>query len=166
MSNPVKPVPDGFHTVTPHLIIRGAAQAIDFYKKAFGAEEIFRMPTPDGRVGHAEIRIGDSIVMLSDEFPEMQCVSPKTLNGSPAGLHIYVADVDSAFQRAVSAGSTATMPPMDAFWGDRFGKLTDPFGHQWSIATHTQDLTPQQIAKNAEAFYAEMGKGQPVTHKK
>ena len=159
MPKQAKPIPDGFHAVTPHLVVREAAKAIEFYKKAFGAEEIARMPGPDGKfVMHAELRIGDSIVMLGDEFPQMQrWVSPQQLKGTSIALHLYVKDVDQAFKRAVAAGATVSMPVMDAFWGDRYGRVTDPFGHEWSLATHKQDLTPEQIAKGAEAFFANVG---------
>ena len=156
----VKPIPDGFHTVTPHLCIRGAADAIEFYKKAFGAEEIMRMPCPDGKsLMHAEIQIGDSRIMLADEMPGMEGgpVSPSTAKGTTVSVALYVEDVDSAFKRAVDAGAKSTMPPTDMFWGDRYAKVNDPFGHDWGIATHKQDLTPDEIMKGAEAFFAGMG---------
>jgi uncharacterized glyoxalase superfamily protein PhnB len=138
--------------------VRGAAQAIEFYKKAFGAEELTRMPSPDGRtVMHAELQIGDSILFLADEFPEMGARSPKALGGSPVTIHLYVADVDAVFNRAIQAGATAQMPPTDMFWGDRYGKLTDPFGHVWSVATHTEDVPPEEMAKRAQAAFAQMG---------
>ena len=158
MSN-VNPIPEGFHTITPHLVIRGAAQAINFYKKAFGAEEIMRMPGPDGKtVMHAEIRVGDSPIMLCDEFPNMErWVAPPSLKGTTVAIALYVPDADKVFQQAVDAGATVTMPMMDAFWGDRYGKVTDPFGHEWEISTHKQDLTPEQIGKGAEEFFANMG---------
>ncbi len=156
MSN-VNPIPEGFHTITPHLVIRGAAEAIDFYKKAFGAEEIMRMPGPDGKtVMHAEIRIGDSPIMLCDEFPN-RCVAPPSLKGTTVAIALYVPDADKVFQQAVDAGATVTMPMMDAFWGDRYGKVTDPFGHEWEISTHKQDLTPEQIGKGAAEFFANVG---------
>jgi PhnB protein len=141
-----------YHTVTPYISVRGAVQAIEFYKKAFGAEELYRMPGPDGRIMHAELRIGDSVVMLADENPEMGATSPATLGGSTAGLMIYVESCDHAFQRAVQAGATAEMPPMDMFWGDRYGTLKDPFGHRWSIGTHLRDMTPQEIIAASEAW--------------
>lgn len=149
----VKPIPEGFRTITPHLVCKGAASAIDFYRRAFGAEEIFRMPGPDGKsIMHAEVKIGDSVLMLCDEFEGM-CRSPQTLNGSPVTIHLYVNDVDSAYKRAVDAGAKATMPPMDAFWGDRYGKLVDPFGHEWSMATKKEDVPPAEIGRRAaEAF--------------
>ena len=145
----VKPIPDGFHTITPHLIIKGAAEAIEFYKKAFGAEEIMRMPSPDGKLMHAEIKIGDSRLMLADEFPDWGKVGPQSIGGSPVVVHLYVKDCDAAFNQAVEAGAKPTMPPADMFWGDRYGALEDPYGHHWSVATHTQDLTPEQIAEAA-----------------
>lgn len=156
----VKPIPDGFHTLTPYLAVRGAAAAIDWYKKAFGAEERYRMPMPDGKLGHAEIKIGDSVVMLGDEVPQMGCPSPQTLNGSPVSLFMYTTDVDASFRRAVAAGATAQMPPTDMFWGDRFAKIQDPFGHLWSMATHKEDLTDDQIKQRAAAAF---GQGRPST---
>ncbi|TWT44635.1 hypothetical protein RAS1_10500 [Phycisphaerae bacterium RAS1] len=142
------PIPPGFSTITPHLVIRNAAAAIEFYKKAFAAEEVMRMPGPDGKsVMHAELKIGNSIFMLADEFPDMNCHSPQKYNGSPVGIHLYVTNVDAAFKRAVDAGAKVTMPVTDMFWGDRYGKLTDPFGHEWSIATHTRDVTPEECHK-------------------
>lgn len=149
MSN-VKPVPDGFHTVTPHLVIKGAAKAIDFYKKAFGAEEISRMPGPDGdSVMHAMIRIGNSFIMLADEFPDWKCLGPQSIGGTPVVIHLYVDDADATFKQAVDAGATATMPVDNTFWGDRYGKVTDPFGHEWSIATHVEDVSPREMQKRA-----------------
>jgi PhnB protein len=153
-----KPIPDGYRTVTPYIAIRGAAQAIDFYKRAFGAQEIARMTDPDGkRVMHAEIKIGDSIVMISDEFPQGGCVSPQTLGGTAVSLFMYVPDVDTAFKRAVDAGAKSTMAPTDMFWGDRFGKLVDPFGHEWAMATHKEDLSEEEIRKRGAAAMAAMG---------
>ena len=145
----VKPVTDGYHTVTPHLVVRDAAKAIEFYKKAFGAKEAFRMPGPDGKLMHAEIQIGDSMVMLSDEFPEYGSKSPQALGGSPVNILLYVENADKVFQQAVAAGATVTMPLADQFWGDRYGKLADPFGHQWSVATHIEDVAPEEMAKRA-----------------
>jgi uncharacterized glyoxalase superfamily protein PhnB len=147
----VKPVPDGYHTVTPHLVVRDAAAAIAFYAKAFGAEELFRMPGPGGVVLHAEVRIGDSTVMLGEEAPERGASSPKTIGGSPVSLLIYLKDVDASFARAAQAGCTVEMPPTDMFWGDRYGKLHDPFGHRWALATHTEDLSPEEMAKRMAA---------------
>lgn len=154
-----KPIPDGFHSVTAHLVCRNAAQAIDFYKKAFGAEEIMRMPGPGGTVMHAEIKIGDSIVMLADENPQWDSKSPLTLNGTPVSLHVYVHDVDKAFDRAVKAGAKVKMPVMDMFWGDRYGQVADPYGHSWSLATHTKDMTPAEIGKAQQEFFASMAAG-------
>jgi len=147
----VKPIPDGYHTVTPYLVCRGAAKAIEFYTKAFGAKEMFRMPMPDGSIAHAEVQIGDSMLMISDENPDMGAVSPQSLNGTPVNIFLYVKDVDAAFQQAVKAGATAVMPPTDMFWGDRYSKLSDPFGHSWSIATHKEDVAPEEMGKRAAA---------------
>lgn len=149
-----KPIPDGYHSLTPHMVVRDADRAIKYYKSAFGAEELSRQATPDGKVLHASLRIGDSIVMLNDEFPDWQCHGPESIGGSPVTIHLYVDDVDKVYQKAVDAGGTSTMPVSDTFWGDRYGKLRDPFGHEWSIATHKEDLTPQEIEKRAEAFFA------------
>ena len=143
----VKPVPAGMHTVTPHLVCAGAAAAIEFYKKAFGAVETTRLPGPDGKIAHAMIRIGDSAVMLADEFPEMGSVSPKSLNGSPVTVHIYVEDADATVDRAGKAGAKITMPVADMFWGDRYGKLVDPFGHHWSVGTHVRDVTTEEMQR-------------------
>ncbi|TMA79416.1 MAG: VOC family protein [Deltaproteobacteria bacterium] len=150
---PAKPIPPGYHAVTPYLTVRGAARAIDFYKRAFGATEQMRMPAADGeRLMHAEIRIGDSVVMLSDEFPEMGGGrSPESLGGAGGSLFLYVDDVDATFRQAVAAGGKALMPVQDMFWGDRFGRVADPFGHVWGIATHTEDLTPEEIGRRAAA---------------
>jgi uncharacterized glyoxalase superfamily protein PhnB len=147
----VKPIPEGHHTVTPHLIVRDAKKAIDFYKKAFGAEQRSMCEGPDGTVMHAELRIGDSVIYLADEFPKMGCVGPQTLNGSTVTLHIFVTDVDKWFKQALDAGATETMPLADQFWGDRYGQLQDPFGHKWSIATHKEDLTDEQMKERQEA---------------
>jgi PhnB protein len=147
----VKPIPDGYHTITPYLTVRGAAQAIEFYKKAFGAEEIYRRATPDGRILHAELRLGDSIFMLGDEFPEMGGRGgPLALGGTAVGLFLYVTDVDGAFARAIAAGAKVTMPLADMFWGDRYGKLIDPFGHEWALATHKEDVGPEEMDRRAE----------------
>ena len=145
-----KPIPDGYHTLTPHLVVRGAADAIEFYRRAFGAEELFRMTGPDGRsVLHAEIRIGDSIVMISEEDPNWDCRGPEALGGTPTTLHLYVQNVDAAFARAVEAGARVRMPVADMFWGDRYGQVVDPPGHVWSLATHVKDLSPDEIAAGA-----------------
>ncbi len=147
----VKPIPDGFHSLTPHLVVKGAAKAMDFYKKAFGAEELGRHAMPDGSIMHALMRIGDSMLMLNDEFPQMGAKGPATIGGTPVTLHIYVQDVDKSWQQAVAAGATVTMPLADQFWGDRYGIVNDPFGHHWSIATHKVDLTPDQMMVAAKA---------------
>lgn len=160
----VNPIPKGFHSVTPSLVVQNAAKAIEFYKKALGAEELMRMPTPDGKIGHAELKIGDSIIFISDEFPNMGVTkSPQTLGGCTGTLNLYVEDVDSVFQRAVNAGGKASMPVADMFWGDRYGLLTDPFGHTWGIATHKADLSPQDIDRRAKEFYANMAQQQRKT---
>jgi uncharacterized glyoxalase superfamily protein PhnB len=147
----VKPIPDGYHTLTPYMTVRDAARAIDFYKKAFGAVERGVMKGPDGKVMHAELKIGDSVFMLADEFPEYGALSPQSTGGAGMGLHIYLEDVDSAFDRAVQAGANVEMPVSDMFWGDRYGKLADPFGHKWSIATHKRDLSPEQMEEEMKA---------------
>jgi PhnB protein len=144
MSKP-KPVPEGMHSVTPHLICAGAADAIEFYKKAFGAVEEARLPGPGGRIMHAMIRIGDSAVMLVDEMPEWGALGPKSLKGSPVTVHLYVENADATVERAVKAGAKITMPLADQFWGDRYGKLEDPFGHHWSIATHVRDVSMEEM---------------------
>ncbi|MBB3121305.1 VOC family protein [Pseudoduganella violacea] len=145
----VKAIPEDMHSLTPHLVCAGAAQAIDFYKKAFGAVEGARMPGPDGKIMHALLRIGNSALMLMDEAPAWGSVGPNTLKGSPVTIHLYVEDADATFARALEAGATTKMPVTEMFWGDRYGVLTDPFGHSWSIATHVRDLTPEEIAAAA-----------------
>ena len=153
-------IPRGYHTVTPHLTVRGAADAIEFYRRAFGARERGRMPLPDGKtIMHAELQIGDSIVFLADEFPDMGCRAPETLGGATGTLHLYVRDVDRAFQRAVAAGAEVRMPVADMFWGDRYAKVADPFGHEWGLATHKEDLSASEIARRAEAFFSRTGGG-------
>ncbi|HEY2456819.1 MAG TPA: VOC family protein [Candidatus Acidoferrum sp.] len=151
MTNKVKPIPEGYHTATPYLIVTGAAKAIEFYKSAFGADEIMRMPQPDGRIGHAEIKIGDSTIMLADEFPEMGARSPQSLGGSPVSILLYVEDVDTVFAQAVAAGAKVQRPLADQFYGDRTGGVTDPFGHVWYIATHTEDVSEEEMKKRAAA---------------
>lgn len=153
MDTQVKAVPDGYHTATPYLTITDAAAALDFYKRAFDATEVMRMTTPDGKVGHAEIRIGDSAIMLSDEFPEMDARSPQRIGGSPVMIHLYVDDADAFVKRAVEAGAQLQRPVEDQFYGDRAGKLADPFGHLWWIATHVEDVPPQEIEKRAAAMF-------------
>jgi uncharacterized glyoxalase superfamily protein PhnB len=152
----VKAVPEGYHTLTPSLTIRDAARAIEFYKQAFGAVEKGVAKGPDGKVMHAELRNGDSLIMLADEFPEFGSLSPQTIGGSGSGLHIYVEDVDTAFDRAIGAGGVVEMPVAEMFWGDRFGKLVDPFGHKWSIATHVRDMSPEEIEEAQEEFMKQM----------
>jgi len=154
----VQAIPKGYHTLTPYMTVRDAARAIEFYKQAFGAEEKGVMKGPDGKVMHAELRIGDSIVMLADEFPEFGSLSPQSTGGTGMGLHIYSEDVDSAFDRAVKAGGKVEMPVADMFWGDRYGKLVDPFGHKWSIATHKRDMSPEEIEEAQEEFMKQMPK--------
>lgn len=148
---PVKAVPDGYHTVTPYLVVRGGAAAIDFYVKALGAEELFRIDMGGGKLGHAEIRIGDSVVMLADEHPELGYKAPQAYGGTPVSLALYVADVDARVQQAVNAGAKLLRPVQDQFYGDRSGTVLDPFGHVWTIATHKEDLTPEEIARRAAA---------------
>ena len=154
-----QPVPGGFHTLTPHLVVTDGAQAIEFYKQAFAAQELTRLLTPDGKsVMHAQLKIGDSMLMLGGEMPP-NCLSPKSRGGTGVFLHIYLPDADAAFARAVQAGCTVKMPVSDMFWGDRYGVVEDPFGHQWSIATHKHDYTQEQVVANAKAFFAKMAKG-------
>ena len=156
MKKQVQPIPPGFHTLTPHLVVKDASNAIEFYNKAFGAREIRRAPAPDGKsLLQAELQNGDSRLMLVDVFPEMDCRGPKSIGGTPVTIHMFVEDVDAAFSKAVAAGAEVKMPLDDMFWGDRYGVLTDPFGHSWSLATHKEDLTPEEIAKRVqEAFGA------------
>mgnify|MGYP001366391302 CR=1 FL=1 len=152
MSTRVKPIPSGMHTLTPHLVVQGASNAIEFYKKAFGAEEVRRLTAPDGKaIMHADLKVGDSHFFLVDEFPEMDCRGPQSIGGTPVTIHMYVEDVDATFGKAVAAGAKVRMPLSDMFWGDRYGMLTDPFGHSWSLATHKEDLTPEQIRQRARS---------------
>lgn len=153
----VQPIPPGYHSITPYLLVRNAAQAIEFYKKAFGAAELMRFPGPGGKIGHAEIRIGDSPVMLADEFPEMGARGPQSLGGAGVNLLIYVADVDAIFAQAVSAGGTVTRPIKDQFYGDRSGTLTDPFGHVWTIATHKEDISMEEMQRRAKEMSQKAG---------
>ena len=148
----VSPVPEDMHSVTPHLVCAGAAEAIEFYKKAFGAVEAARLPGPGGKLMHAMIRIGDSPVMLVDEMPEWGALGPKALNGSPVTIHLYVENADATFERAVKAGAKVTMPLADQFWGDRYGKLVDPFGHHWSVATHVRDVSVEEAQQAMKAM--------------
>ncbi len=154
----VSPIPPGYHTVTPYLICSGASAAIDFYKKAFGAKELFRMPGPDGKLMHAEIKINDSVVMLGDEMQEMGITSPATLKGTAVHLMIYSKNVDKAFAQATAAGAKVQMPPADMFWGDRYCKLVDPYGHCWSIATHVEDVSPKEMARRGAEFMSQQAK--------
>lgn len=150
-----KPIPDGFHTITPHIIVRNGQEVVEFYKRAFGAEVIGLMPSPDGqKIMHAELKIGNSMLMLTDEFPEMHCVSPLTVGGTSTTIHLYVEDVDTWFNRAVEAGATVKMPVADMFWGDRYGIVTDPSGHTWSLATHIKDLTKEEVEQAAASAMA------------
>jgi PhnB protein len=153
MTPKAKPIPEGYHTATPYLIITNAAKAIEFYKEVFGAKELDRLATPDGKVGHAEIQIGDSRIMLADEFPEWDARSPKTIGGSPVVIMLYVEDVDAVVQRAVAAGARLFKPVTDQFYGDRSGTITDPFGHKWTIATHIEDVSPEEMKKRAAALF-------------
>ncbi|RJQ52117.1 MAG: VOC family protein [Desulfobacteraceae bacterium] len=154
-----KAIPEGFRSVTPMFMFKDARKAIEFYKKAFGATERFAMPGPDGKgVMHAELLIGDSIIMMGEENPNEPCKSAETMGGSPVSFYIYLENVDEAFPKALKAGAEARMPVQDMFWGDRVGTVQDPFGYRWSLATHTKDLTPQEIQKGAEAAFAQMAK--------
>ncbi len=151
MAGKVKPVPEGYHTATPYLIVTGAANAIEFYKRAFGAAELMRMARPDGAIGHAEIKIGDSVIMLADEHLDIGARSPKTIGGSPVSILLYVEDVDAVFNQAVAAGAQVQRPVQDQFYGDRTGGVTDPFGHAWYISTHKEDVAPEEMRKRAAA---------------
>ena len=156
MAKKAQAIPKGFHSVTPSLMVDGAAKAIDFYKKALGAEELMRFPGPDGRIMHAEIKIGDSVIMLGDEMPEQGARGPKSIGGTPVTLFIYGENVDAAWKRAVDAGAKPIMPLMDQFWGDRGGSIEDPFGHHWWLAQRMQELTPEELRRNADAFFSQM----------
>jgi PhnB protein len=157
MAVSAKPIPEGFHTVTPALVVRDAVKAIDFYKKAFGAQELVRMPSPDGKIMHAELKIGDSVIFLSDEMPMPGSVkSPQSLGGSTCTLNVYVPNVDDVFKQAISAGGKESMPVADQFWGDRYGTLVDPFGYSWGIATHKEDLSPAEMRERSQQFFASM----------
>jgi PhnB protein len=156
MAKKAQPIPKGYHTVTPSLFVAGAAKAIDFYKKALGAEELMRFPGPDGSIMHAELKIGDSIIMLADEMPDQGGRGPKSIGGTPVSFFLYQENVDAAWKRAVDAGAKPIMPLADQFWGDRTGCLEDPFGHQWWLAQHIEDLTPEELQKNADAFFSQM----------
>jgi PhnB protein len=151
MTNPVKPIPEGYHSVTPYLIVKDAARAIEFYKRAFGATELLRMAAPGGKIGHAEIKIGDSPIMLADEAPDVGALSPESLGGTPVSILLYVEDVDAVFNQAIAAGAKMQRPVKDQFYGDRIGGLTDPFGHVWYVATHKEDVSPEEMRKRAAA---------------
>jgi PhnB protein len=161
MSKTVKPVPEGLHPVTPYIVVTPAVEAIEFYKKAFGAVEVCRMPGPDGKtVMHAEIKIEGSSIFLGDQFPGMN-QSPKSLGGTTFSIMVYTPDVDATFGQAVAAGAKGDMPPADTFWGDRYAKLTDPFGHNWAIATHIEDVTPEEMGRRAEEAFSKMSEPCP-----
>jgi uncharacterized glyoxalase superfamily protein PhnB len=151
----VRPVPEGHHTVAPYLIVEDATAAIEFYTRAFGAAELFRMPGPDGRIMHAEVLVGDSPVMLSDANPEMGAEPPSAFKGSPVSLFLYVPDVRALFERAVAAGAEVRVPISDMFWGDRYAQVTDPFGHTWQMATHIEDVAPEELGRRAHAAVAD-----------
>jgi PhnB protein len=152
-----KAIPEGYRTVTPYLTVRNAAKALDFYRQAFGAQEVVRMPMPDGKLMHAEFKIGDSFIMISDEFESGGCKAPETVGAATSSVMLYVEDVDATYKRAVDAGGKPTMPPQDMFWGDRFGSLTDPFGQVWGIATHKEDVSGEEMEKRAAQFMQNMG---------
>lgn len=154
------PIPAGYHSVTPYLIIKGAADAIDFYKRAFGATELMRMQGPDGKIGHAEIRIGDSLIMLADEYPDMGYRSPQSLGGAGVSLMVYVEKVDETFQRALAAGAKELHPIVNQFYGDRSGTLQDPFGHVWTVSTHVEDVAPEEMRRRSEEFLKNAGASQ------
>ena len=156
MANRTNPIPKGYHSVTPYLTVNDAARAIDFYKRAFGAHEVMRMDGPNGKIGHAELKIGDSIVMLGDEMPGMGTRSPLALGGTAAGVMLYVENADTVFNQAVSAGAQVESPLADMFWGDRYGRLKDPFGHSWSVATHIEDVAPAEMSKRMQEAMSKM----------
>lgn len=154
----VEPIPDGFHSVTPTIVVGNAKEAIEFYKKAFDAKEIYTFPTPEGKILHSMFQIGDSRVMMSDEFPSMGIKSPTTVGGTSVTLHLYVENADKIFKQAIDSGAIVLMPIMDAFWGDRYGIVMDPYGHQWAIATHKIDMTPEGLRKAGEEYFANLAK--------
>ena len=153
MAKAKNPIPEGFRTITPHMTVKNAAEAIEFYKKAFGAEEVLRMPGPGGIIMHAELKIGDSLLMLNDEFPDQGKVGPQSLGGTPITVHLYVPDVDAVIDRAAKAGAKVTLPAADQFWGDRYGLVEDPYGHHWGVGTHVEDLTPEEIGERAQKAF-------------
>ena len=163
MAGKVKPIPEGYHSVTPYLTVDNGAEALRFYQRAFNAKEVERMEGPQGKIAHAELKIGDSRVMIADEMPGMGNRSPKALGGSSSGIFLYVEDVDAAFKRAVAAGAKADQQPTDMFWGDRYGKLTDPFGHSWSLATHKEDVAPEEMKRRTQEAAAKMSQQQART---
>jgi PhnB protein len=158
MAQKVKPIPDGYHSITPYLYVKGGAKALEFYATALGAQELFRMPTPDGKIGHAEMKIGDSVFMLADEMPAMGIKSPGTLGGNGSSLMIYVPDVDAAYKRAIGAGAEEVRPLKNQFYGDRSGMIADPFGHQWTLATHVEDVPPDELDRRAAEEMAKHNK--------
>ena len=160
MATQVKPIPQGYHSATPYLTLNDASRALDFYKRAFGAQEVMRMAGPNGKIGHAEIKIGDSMIMLADEMPGNFGQSPQSLGGTTSGIFLYVENVDAVFQQAVSAGAHPESQPADMFWGDRFGKLKDPFGHAWMVATHKEDVAPAEMKKRMDEATAKMSQAQ------
>jgi PhnB protein len=161
MPSKVQPIPKGFHSITPYLVVNDAKSAIEFYQRAFGAQEIVKMDGPNGKIMHAELKIGDSIIMLADEMPGTGTSAPKTLGGTTAGVMLYTDNVDSVFKQAISAGAKADQQPTDQFWGDRYGKLTDPFGHSWSLATHIEDVAPEEMKKRMGEEMAKREQRQP-----
>jgi len=161
MKKKVAPIPKGYSVLTPHLSIKGAAQALDFYARAFGAKTRMRMDGPGGTIGHAEMLIGNDVFMLADEFPGSGAASPTSIQGTTVSFYLYVKDVDAAFARALAAGATQLMAPADMFYGDRIGSVKDPFGHVWSLATHIEDVSPKEMKKRSEAMWAKMGEGKP-----
>jgi PhnB protein len=163
MTTSPKAIPQGFHSITPSIVVRDAARAIEFYKKALGAKELMRMAGPDGKIMHAELQIGDSIIFLGDEMPQSPSKSPQTLGGSTGALHLYVEDVDRAFQKAIDAGGKVNMPVGDQFWGDRYGSFVDPFGQVWGLGTHKEDLSNEEMQERAKAFFAQMAQAQRKT---
>jgi len=164
VANQVKPIPQGYRSVTPYLTLHDAARAIDFYKRAFGAQELTRMDGPGGKIGHAEIKIGDSMIMLGDEMPGMGNQSPQTLGGTSSGIMLYVENADTVFNQAVSAGAQVEAPLADMFWGDRYGRLKDPFGHSWSVATHKEDVAPAEMQKRMQAEMAKRAQQTKSAH--
>jgi PhnB protein len=164
MPSQAEPIPQGYHTVTPYLTINDAARALEFYKRAFGAREVMRMEGPGGKIGHAEIKIGDSMIMLADEMPGTGSRSPQSLGGTSGGVFLYVEDADALFNQAVSAGAQVEAPLADMFWGDRYGRLKDPFGHSWSVATHKEDVAPAEMSKRMQDAIAKMAQQTKSAH--